>query len=268
VEQTSLAEFGRIDRTGDPAHFVRFLDAASAEGSFQAYKRLLGQFLNLEPGVRLLDIGCGTGDDARAMAELVGPNGRVVGVDNSQAMITEAEKRAAGQPLSVEFRVADALHLPFPDDSFDGVRADRSPMHMPDPRQALAEMVRVVKPDGRVVVYEVDFETLVLDVDEKALARKMVRCWCDGFRDGWLGRRFPWMFRQVGLKEVTTVPHVLVLTPALAQLLVGETTVNRAVAQGTLTPAEGQAWLAHLDEVQRQGRFFSTMTGFLVAGRK
>jgi ubiquinone/menaquinone biosynthesis C-methylase UbiE len=268
VEQTSLAEFGRIDRTGDPAHFVRFLDAAGAEGSFQAYKRLLVQLLNMQPGTHLLDVGCGTGDDARAMAELVGANGRVVGVDNSQAMIAEAERRGTGKPLPIEFRVADAMHLPFADNSFDGARADRSPMHIPDPRQTLAEMVRVVKPGGRVVVFEVDFETLVLDVDEKALAREMVRCWCDGFRDGWLGRRFPWMFRQAGLKEVTTVPHVLVLTPALALLLVGETTVNRAVAQGILTPAEGQVWLGHLDEVQRQGRFFSTMTGFLVAGQK
>src|SRR4051812_29086100 len=108
MQPTSLSEFGRIDQTGDPATFVRFLDAACAAASFQQYKQHLIRVLDIKEGRRILDVGCGTGDDAREMAKHVGSSGRVVGVDNSQAMITLAQKRAEGTGLSVEFRVVDA----------------------------------------------------------------------------------------------------------------------------------------------------------------
>ena len=265
MEQTRLAQFGSIDQTTDPSIFIRFLDAACAEGSFQTYKRRMNELLGLPGAVRLLDVGCGTGDDARQMAEV---GGRVVGVDNSQIMIAEARQRTAGKELRVEFKLADALALPFAADSFDGCRADRSLMHVPDPRRALAEMLRVTRPGGRVVVYEVDFETVVIDTPHKGPARAVARAWCDSVRDGWLGRRLPGLLSELGLHEVAAWPHTLVLPPALAVPLLGAATVERAVRQGALTATEGQTWLEHLDELQRSGRFFSTMTGFLAAGRK
>jgi ubiquinone/menaquinone biosynthesis C-methylase UbiE len=263
-----LAEFGRIDQTGDPGTFIHFLDAACAEESFQAYKQRLLQLLDVRADRRILDVGCGTGDDARVMARLVGARGQVVAVDNSQAMLAEARKRSEGSGLSLEFRLADALALPFPADTFDACCADRSLMHVPDARKAVAEMARVVRPGGRVAVYEVDFETLTIDTDERGLARKVSNTWCDGFRNGWLGRRMPALFAQAGLKEVEVSPHPLILTPTLAKPLLGAATVDKAVEQGRLTLAEGQAWLAHLEGLERAGRFFSTLTGFLVSGQK
>jgi SAM-dependent methyltransferase len=224
--------------------------------------------LGLPGSLRILDVGCGTGDDARQMAALVNGTGRIVGVDNSLAMIAVAQERAAGQRLAVEFQVAEALALPFDAASFDGCRADRSLMHVPDPRLALSEMVRVTTPGGKVVVYEVDFETIVIDTPERTLARRIVNTWCDGFRDGWLGRRIPALLRELGLRELSIIPHTLVLTPALALPLLGETTVAKAVVRGVITPVDGQNWLAHLAELQKSSRFFSTLTGFLVAGTK
>jgi hypothetical protein len=141
-------------------------------------------------------------------------------------------------------------------------------MHVPDARAALLEMVRVTRPGGRVGVFEVDFETVVIDTDQRVLARKVARTWCDGFRDGWLGRRMPALFREVGLSQVRVQPHALLLTPPLALPILGQATVDRALAQGTLTPLEGRTWLAHLDDLERSGRFFSSLTGFLVCGQK
>jgi ubiquinone/menaquinone biosynthesis C-methylase UbiE len=268
MTRTTLAEFGSIDRTADPEHFIRFLDAACAEASFRAYKELLSARLDLREGSRILDVGCGTGDDARAMARLVGSTGLVIGLDNSTAMIDEARRRAAGAGLPVEFRVGDALALPFEADYFDGCRADRSLMHVPDVRQALAEMARVTRPDSRLAVYEVDFGTLVIDADDRALARKIADTWNDSLRDGWLGRRIPALLREVGLRDIEVLPHTLILSPVLALPILGAATVERAVTQGSVTPGEGQTWLTHLDDLQRQGRFFSTLGGFLVFARK
>jgi hypothetical protein len=129
-------------------------------------------------------------------------------------------------------------------------------------------MARVTRPGGGVVVYEVDFETLVIDADDRVLARKVAHSWCDSFRNGWLGRHIPALFREVGLHDVRVQPHTLVLTPTLASMLLGGPTVDKAVRSGHLTPAEGQAWLGHLEELQRQGRFFSTLGGYLVAGQR
>jgi len=263
---THLAEFGRIDQTKDADYFIRFLDEATAQPSLQAYKQHMTELLRLSANDRVLDVGCGTGDDVRIMAKLVAPNGLAVGIDNSEAMIVEARKRSFDGGVPTEFRVEQATQLSFADATFDASRADRSLMHVPDAERVLAEMKRVTKPGGRIVVFEVDFETLTIDADDRMLARKVSHTWCDGFRNGWLGRRMPRIFTELGLREIYVKPYVMLLTPGMLLPLLGASTTQRAVENGTITAVEGQTWLAHLDELQRTGRFFSTMTGFLVAG--
>lgn len=263
---THLAKFGSIDQTQDAGYFIRFLDEATAQPSLQAYKQRLTELLALQPGGHVLDVGCGTGDDARVMATRVGRTGRVVGVDNSEAMIAEARRRAEAESLAIDYRVVNAMQLPFDDESFDATRADRSLMHVPDARQVLSEMQRVTKTGGRVGVFEVDFETLTIDADDRVLARKISHTWCDGFKNGWLGRRMPRLFAELGLCEVRVTPYVMILTPGMLLPLLGSATTELAVEKGVVTRAEAHAWLAHLDELQRTGRFFSTMTGYLIAG--
>lgn len=264
-----LRNFGNVDQTQSPEFFIRFLDAATADDSFQAYKRQTFALLEPRPGVQILDVACGTGDDARALAAMVGPTGKVVGVDRSEAMVDEARRRAEGSGLPVEFQPADALALPFPDGRFDACRCDRSFMHIPDPRQALAEMVRVVKPGSPVVVYEVDFETTTIDVPDRDVARRVIRVWCDGFRDGWQGRRVPNLFRDLGLDDLLIRPATLVMPyDGVANLMLGTETTRRAQAAGAVTAAEADAWLHQLEELHRADRFFATLTGFIVRGRK
>jgi ubiquinone/menaquinone biosynthesis C-methylase UbiE len=263
-----LAGFRDIDATTDPDYFVQFLDAASADVSFQIYKRRTFDLLKLTDGARILDIGCGTGDDARLMAALVAPSGSVVAVDGSQAMIDIATTRLAGADLPVSFRRCDAAHLDLPDGSFDACRGDRTFMHLPDPPAALAEMRRVVRPGGRVLVYEVDFETLTVDMSDRSITRRIVNTWCDGFRNGWLGRHVPALFADAGLVDIFVEPGVLYLPYEVAMQLVGPDTVERACAGGEITTAEGQAWLAEAWAARESGRFFSTLTGFIVVGRR
>jgi ubiquinone/menaquinone biosynthesis C-methylase UbiE len=86
----SRLEFSRVDESADPQSFVDYLDGVTQ--ATQAYKRLAFGLLEITEGDVLLDLGCGAGDDARAVARLVGPSGRVVGIDNSQAMIAEARR--------------------------------------------------------------------------------------------------------------------------------------------------------------------------------
>jgi ubiquinone/menaquinone biosynthesis C-methylase UbiE len=268
MDKHKLFGFTDVDRTNDPDYFIRFLDEASADESFQAYKQHSFELLDLQPGQHVLDIGCGTGEDARAMAQRVTPGGLVVAADGSQNMIDTAEERAAGCSLPVEFQVADAHHLPFADDSFEASRADRIFMHLESPAQALREMLRVTRTHGQVLVYEVDFETLTVDLPDRALTRKIVNTWCDGFRNGWLGRHIPALFREVGLNEVRITPATLWLRYPLVMQMIGPSTVERASAAGALARAEGEDWLRQLQQHHEAGLLFCTLTGFLVVGRK
>lgn len=99
-------------------------------------------------GQSVLDVACGTGIVARTAAERVGPEGRVVGVDLNEAMLTVAERVCPG----IELRQADVTVLPFDDATFDGVLCQMALMFFPDRQAAIGEMGRVAKPQGTVVI--------------------------------------------------------------------------------------------------------------------
>ncbi len=103
---------------------------------------------------------------------------------------------------------------------------------------------------------------------DRTRARKIVNIWCDGFRDGWLGRHMPALFREAGLLDVRITPATLWLRYPVAMQMVGPATVQRACAAGVLTEAEGEDWLRQLHERHEAGLLFCTLTGFLVVGRK
>lgn len=262
--------FTDIDRAADPAAFVRVLDALTGLGAIRAYKRRTFELLGVAPGASVLDLGCGTGDDVQDLAGLVGPTGRVMGVDRSETVIAEARERVRETPLPVAFQVADAYALPFPDATFDACRADRVFHHLEHPDHAFSELLRVTRPGGRVLVFDPDFETAIVDAPDRALTRRLLNSFCDGYRDGWMGRRLPRMFREAELTEIAVEPVIVLLTD-LSQanaVLALEDTVTRAGAAGLVSTAEGAAWVDALREASEAGRFFAAVSGFMVAGRK
>ncbi|MCB9078813.1 MAG: methyltransferase domain-containing protein [Anaerolineaceae bacterium] len=103
---------------------------------------------HIQPGQRVLDVACGTGVLARAAAERVGPEGEVVGLDINEGMLAVARKKAP----HIEWRHGPAEALPFEDDSFDVVVSQFALMFFEDRRAALSEMVRVLRPGGRLAV--------------------------------------------------------------------------------------------------------------------
>ncbi|WP_336660355.1 class I SAM-dependent methyltransferase [Leucobacter sp. USHLN153] len=102
------------------------------------------------PGMRILDLAAGTGTSSAALAA---HGAHVVAADFSEGMLAEGRKRHAGNKL-IEFQWADATQLPFEDDSFDAATISYGLRNVNDPKAALAEMRRVVKPGGRVVIAE------------------------------------------------------------------------------------------------------------------
>jgi ubiquinone/menaquinone biosynthesis C-methylase UbiE len=159
---------------------------------------------HLQAGDKVLDAGCGPGLVTAFMAELVGPTGQVMGTDLSAERLQEATRRSA-QLAHVRFLPMDIRRMDLPDASFDYTWSQYVLEYLPDRRPALAELIRVTRPGGRVVVSEIDGfglnnwpfsdslrERCLLFVD--ALART-------GF-DFYVGRKLFTEFRQAGLVDV------------------------------------------------------------------
>ena len=112
---------------------------------------LLGQ-AKPQLGEHVLDVACGTGVVARMAAPLVGPTGRVVGLDVNAAMLSVARHQSTGIQPPIEFREDNSLAMTLPDASFDLVVCQQGLQFFPDQAAAVREMRRVLKPDGRAVV--------------------------------------------------------------------------------------------------------------------
>jgi ubiquinone/menaquinone biosynthesis C-methylase UbiE len=119
-------------------------------------RAMIADDLQLQPGDRVLDVGCGPGRLVKVFAERVAPNGSVAGIDPSPQMIKRATARARKHRVAVNFQVAYAQGLPFPDAAFDAASCTLALHHVADDDQqtAVAEMYRVLKPGGRLLIAE------------------------------------------------------------------------------------------------------------------
>jgi demethylmenaquinone methyltransferase/2-methoxy-6-polyprenyl-1,4-benzoquinol methylase len=123
-------------------------------GLHRAWKAYTVAVANVRPGDRVLDIAGGTGDLARAFARQVGPQGEVVLTDINEAMLRVGRDRLLDEGLALPTVVCDAERLPWPDGRFDLVSVAFGLRNMTHKEQALAEMCRVLRPGGRLLVLE------------------------------------------------------------------------------------------------------------------
>ena len=262
--------FSEVDLAPRPAGYVQFMDDANSMAFFQTAKALTHARLALQPGEAVLDIGCGSGGDVRAMAEIVGPKGRAVGLDGSATMVAAARQRSLGSDLPVEFVVGDAHHLDFPDSSFDACRTDRVLLHLADPSQAVREIARVLRPGGRVVALEPDAGGLLVDHPDRETTSKILESRTRATRSGWIGRSLRRLFLGAGLTdiELQVLPSPRTDFAETDASLRLQDHADRAAATGVITPESAERWKATLIEAADRGEFFCLVTLFLVVGRK
>lgn len=260
--------FGNVDTVGDTARVVSYLEAASTH--FRELKRTSYRMLSLKPGAAVLDVGCGTGDDARELATLVGSRGRVVGIDSSASLIAEARRRAEGAVPRPELLTAEAHRIEFPAETFDACRADRVFQHLADPSAALAEMVRVCRPGGVVEVVDRDWGLVAVDADDQTVTRAVLDRICNGIQNGWIGRQLPALLHDAGLQHVRARAHPIALRDFRAADALLDLTIvaGHAVNEGLVSAGQASAWLQELHARNQAGRFFAMLVMFVVTGRK
>lgn len=227
-------------------------------------QRLSYELLEARPGRWLLDVGCGIGDDVRAIAALVGPGGAAVGLDKSEVLLAEARSRSAGLEAPGSFVQGDMHALPFADATFDGCRAERVLLHSDRPERVVAEMARVTRPGGVLVVTEPDLDTIVFHASNREAVRTLTHWHCDSVRNGTIGRRLPEIFYSHGLEDVRIVPTATHTTEPSNYAC---TLVVRAREAGALTPQQADDILADWEARAAQGLFLEFGLFLTVAGR-
>ena len=277
---TEAMVYGRLSAWRDTAGFseatardkakqleirARAGDEASARDE---YLRLLG----VGPGEQVLDVGCGSGAVTRAMARLAAPGGRATGLDASPALLAfarqYAEEEALGQ--TIEFREGDCRSLPFPDASFDAVLAATVLSHVPEAERALAEMVRVTRPGGRVGVFDFDADSFVIAHPDRALTRRIVASYSDHATiNGSLTRELPGRLAGLGLADVGIRGFMPIdREPGSFYAGLAERAAAGAAQMGDITSGELAAWIAQLKAGYAAGSFIGGRPHFFVWGTR
>ena len=275
TEDTHGLGYQRVDADPNVDVLIATMDGTAGWDATLRLRSWERAHLGLAHGERLLDVGCGLGEAALGLAQDLGERGEVVGVDVSESMLRVARSNAAAARCRVRFTVGDACSLDEPDDSFDVARSERTLQWLADPAAAVAEMVRVVRPGGRVSLIDTDWSTFTIDVGDDALAA-LVR---DGMRTernrpSNVGRRLHDLIGAAGCVPLARTEATQIWTtwdpddsPAPVGCFSMESLADDLVAADRLATANRQRFVSTIHDAARRGQFSMSLTMFgVVAG--
>ena len=233
-------------------------------------RALVREALGAQPGERILDIGCGPGFYVAELLEQVGPDGSVVGVDSSPDMLAVAAHRVEGHD-NAAFHEADATSLPVGDEDFDAVLSVQVMEYVEDLERALAEILRALRPGGRVVLWDVDWGTLSVRTEDEARMRKVLDAWDEHLADPVLPRTLGPRMRATGFDGVAAEAHVFATLELSPESYGGNLVpfVEGFVGgRGSVPADELKTWGDEQRELGERGEFYFAVTQLCFTGRK
>lgn len=221
-----------------------------------------------QPGELAVDVGSGTGSEVLQLAELVGADGRAVGVEPHDGLRAEAESRAEASGSRAEFVDAVAGALPFEDGTVDVLRCERVFQHLADPQGAAREFARVLAPGGRVAILDSDWATAVTAQGDPDVVDRVNRTMWARAANPFAGRHLRAQLRRTGLEvEPDIGSAALIVTDDLAMLMLS-TGLDAALEAAAITPQEADALRLEMTSAIAVGEAFLSVTMFAVIATK
>lgn len=262
--------FQTVDVADSPDYFVAYLDSMRRFPGWATWKAETLADLDLKRGGCFLDVGCGTGEEVTAAAAHVAPHGTAVGLDNSFVMGREATARSRGVAQAPAFLVGDAQRLPFATASFDGCRVERTLQHVPDPAGSVHEMARVLRPGGRIVLFEPDSDTLVFSSADEHVGRRMLDYRRHLNPSRTVGRHLPRLAAAAGLDVLAVDGRLVCLTSyqQAVEMFRFDVDMGTAPSEGWMSRSDADGWLESLRAADAIGGFMAMITMVMVVARK
>jgi SAM-dependent methyltransferase len=236
-----------------------------ARGKHPMFARMLQDYLDamqIDTAKTVLDMGCGTGVAARAIARRPRFAGTVTGIDLSPSLAATAQDLAAEEGLAgrVEFRAGDTRSLDVADAAFDAVVAHTLVSHVDDPRAVIGEAARVVRRGGIVGIFDGDYASLTFGhadpVQGKAYDEAVIGSVITSPR---VMREMPRLLRAAGLELVASFPYVLTEIGKADFWLSGIESFRRLIPKaGLMTQEEVDLWATTLCKDSDEGVFFGS----------
>lgn len=257
----------RFDSAGQD-QLVDVRDLQAALPGIQRLRTWAHQALAVRPGERAVDIGSGTGSEVFAFARAVGPTGEAVGVEPDPNLLAAAERRAGEQGVSAKFHSGDAYGIPFGGDYFDAALSERVFQHLTAPARAASEIARVLRPGGRTVVMDVDWDTAIIHPGDRRVVRQVVETLISATTNPLSGRRLPGLLTQAGLVIDEIGSHALIQDRAVGPGSLVDRISAMAVARGAISEKKRDELLAGLERGARTGDIHLSVTMFAVLAHK
>jgi ubiquinone/menaquinone biosynthesis C-methylase UbiE len=234
-----------------------------------AQRRRFLRVLNPKKGESVLDVGSGPGFLAAEVAEATGPTGSVCGIDVSEPMIDLARQHCAHQAW-ITFSQGDATDLPFPDSSFDAAISTQVLEYIPDVDAALAEVHRVLRPAGRVVIVDTDWDSIVWHSNDRSLMDRVLTVWEEHAADPFLPRTLSKRLASAGF-DVQLQEVVPLLNPEFGKQTYSNRLIDLIVAfvsgRSNMSRGEAQSWADSLRK-DPAGPYFFSLNRYLFLGVK
>jgi len=257
-----MSTFSDVDRSPRPQELVRYL--GEAYRGLSTPRARLRELLALQPGERVLDLGCGAGHE---LAQLEEDGTIAVGIDASSVMLHASRARLGDQDLEPRLAQADGARLPFRDGVFDACRIERVLQHVADPAAVLAEARRTLRPGGRITVSEPDWASFTIaSADPETAAAVSARVGATiANRD--IGRHLRRLLAGAGFTGLRIEVDLAVYTSLaeLDRILSLSGAAERAQAQGAAGAERISDWLTEQRILSATGGFHATLNRSVLA---
>lgn len=247
----------------------RLVEAINTVPDTIGRRQAIMRTLNLKTGERVLDVGAGPGHQALEMSPMVGPSGKVDGVDVSKSMLQIARSRCDGVS-NVEFHEGDAVNLPFQDGTFDAVMSSMVFEYLPDVRGALREVHRVLKPRGRVAIHGCAWSATLWRSSDPDRMSHMLKVWDNHLEDKSLPQTLNTRLREAGFQQGDHSVYVMfnpVLNENTYSHILIEFFKGYNASQG-VDQKELDAWADDLSRLGAAGDYFFSSNEYIMVGWK